>query len=108
MRKIIFLLLALFFSVLMPRVDRVLAQSNSIIMGYSGAGISTDLRRVIEKEKLWDKYGVNVKAIYFNSGSVLTQAIAGGNINLSDSDVPAMLRSIRLRDHGSQGHQRYI
>jgi ABC-type nitrate/sulfonate/bicarbonate transport system substrate-binding protein len=76
---------------LMPRVDRVLAQSNSIIMGYSGAGISTDLRRVIEKEKLWDKYGVNVKAIYFNSGSVLTQAIAGGNINLSDSDVPAML-----------------
>jgi ABC-type nitrate/sulfonate/bicarbonate transport system substrate-binding protein len=66
-------------------------QSQSIMMGYSGAGISTDLRRVIEKEKLWDKYGVNVKAIYFNSGSVLTQAMAGGNINLSDSDVPAML-----------------
>jgi NitT/TauT family transport system substrate-binding protein len=62
-----------------------------IIMGYSGAGISTDLRRVIEKEKLWDKYGVSVKAIYFNSGGVLTQAMAGGNINLSDSDVPAML-----------------
>ena len=55
------------------------------------SGISTDLRRVIEKEKLWDKYGVNVKAIYFNSGSVMTQAIAGGNINISDSDVPAML-----------------
>src|SRR6266478_3747676 len=67
------------------------AQSQSIMMGYSGAGISTDLRRVIEKEKLWDKYGVNVKAIYFNSGGVLTQAMAGGNINLSDSDVPAML-----------------
>jgi ABC-type nitrate/sulfonate/bicarbonate transport system substrate-binding protein len=65
--------------------------SQSIMMGYSGAGISTDLRRVIEKEKLWDKYGVNVKTIYFNSGSVLTQAMAGGNINLSDSDVPAML-----------------
>ncbi|HEY7319138.1 MAG TPA: ABC transporter substrate-binding protein [Candidatus Binatia bacterium] len=91
MRKIIFLLLALFFSMLASRVDPVRAQSNSIIMGYSGAGISTDLRRVIEKAKLWDKYGVNVKAIYFNSGSVLTQAIAGGNINLSDSDVPAML-----------------
>jgi ABC-type nitrate/sulfonate/bicarbonate transport system substrate-binding protein len=67
------------------------AQANSIIMGFSGAGISTDLRRVIEKENLWDKYGVNVKAIYFNSGNVLTQAMAGGNINLSDSDVPAML-----------------
>ena len=66
-------------------------QSQSIIMGYSGSGITTDLRRVIEKEKLWDKHGVNIKAIYFNSGSVMTQAMAGGNINLSDSDVPAML-----------------
>ena len=46
------------------------AQSQSLMMGYSGAGISSDLRRVIEKEKLWDKYGVNVKAIYFNSGGV--------------------------------------
>jgi ABC-type nitrate/sulfonate/bicarbonate transport system substrate-binding protein len=90
-KKTTFLLLAICAAMLMPRIDRVLAQSNSIVMGYSGAGISTDLRRVIEKEKLWDKYGVNVKAIYFNSGSVLTQAIAGGNINLSDSDVPAML-----------------
>jgi NitT/TauT family transport system substrate-binding protein len=66
-------------------------QSQSLIMGYSGAGITTDLQRVIEKEKLWDKYGLNVKAVYFNSGSVMTQAMAGGNINLSDSDVPAML-----------------
>lgn len=46
------------------------AQSQFLMMGYSGAGISSDLRRVIEKEKLWDKYGVNVKAIYFNSGGV--------------------------------------
>ena len=67
------------------------AQSQSLMMGYSGAGISSDLRRVIEKEKLWDKYGVNLKAIYFNSGGVMTQAMAGGNINVSDSDVPAML-----------------
>ncbi len=62
-----------------------------LVIGYSGAGITSDLQHVIEKEKLWDKYGLNVKAIYFNSGSVLTQAMAGGNIQLSDSDVPAML-----------------
>jgi sulfonate transport system substrate-binding protein len=65
--------------------------SETLMMGYSGAGITTDLQRVIEKEKLWDKYGLNVKAVYFNSGSVLTQAMAGGNIQISDSDVPAML-----------------
>ena len=63
----------------MPQPDYVDAQSNSIVMGYSGSGITSDLRRVIEKEKLWDKHGVNVKAIYFNSGGVMTQAIAGGN-----------------------------
>ena len=91
MRTIILLLLAIFSSMLMSRVDLVHAQSNSIIMGYSGSGITSDLRRVIEKEKLWDKHGVNVKAIYFNSGGVMTQAIAGGNVNISDSDLPAML-----------------
>jgi ABC-type nitrate/sulfonate/bicarbonate transport system substrate-binding protein len=89
-KKITFLLLAI-FPMLMPRVDLVRAQTNSIIMGYSGSGITSDLRRVIEKEKLWDKHGVNVKAIYFNSGGVMTQAIAGGNVNISDSDLPAML-----------------
>jgi ABC-type nitrate/sulfonate/bicarbonate transport system substrate-binding protein len=59
------------------------AQSQSIMMGYSGAGISSDLRRVIKKEKLWDKYGVNVKAIYFNSGSVLTRmtALVAGHVD---------------------------
>ena len=72
-------------------MPNVWAQSQSIMMGYSGSGITTDLRRLMEREKLWDKYGLNVKAIYFNSGGVLTQAMAGGNINLSDSDVPAML-----------------
>jgi len=76
---------------LMPRVDLVHAQSNSIIMGYSGSGITSDLRRVIEREKLWDKHGVNVAAIYFNSGGVMTQAIAGSNVHISDSDLPAML-----------------
>ncbi len=65
--------------------------SQTLTMGYSGAGITTDLQRVIEKEKIWEKYGLNVKAVYFNSGSVMTQAMAGGNIQLSDSDVPAML-----------------
>ena len=67
------------------------AQSNSLFLGYSGSGISTDLRRVMEREKIWEKYGLNVKSIYFNSGSVLTQAMVGGNIVVSDSGVPEML-----------------
>lgn len=67
------------------------AQSNSVLLGYSGSGISTDLRRVMEREKIWEKHGLNVKSIYFNSGTVLTQAMAGGNIVASDSGVPDMM-----------------
>jgi ABC-type nitrate/sulfonate/bicarbonate transport system substrate-binding protein len=71
--------------------SRLHAQSNALLLGYSGAGISTDLRRVIEREKIWEKHGLSVKSIYFNSGSILTQAMVGGNIVTSDSGVPEML-----------------
>jgi len=68
------------------------AQQNAITLGYSGGtGLTTDLRRVIEKERVWEKYGLSVKAIYFNSGSLMAQAMAGGSITAADSDLPAML-----------------
>ena len=67
------------------------AQANSLMLGYSGAGISSDLRRVMDKERIWEKHGLSVKSIYFNSGSILTQAMLGGNIVVSDSGVPEML-----------------
>ncbi len=67
------------------------AQSNNLMLGYSGTGISSDLRRVMEIEKIWEKNGLNVKSIYFNSGSILTQAMLGGNIVVSDSGVPEMM-----------------
>lgn len=63
----------------------------AVTLGYSGAGISSDLRGVIEKGKLWQKRGLDVKSIYFNSGALLTQAMLAGNIVISDSDVPAQL-----------------
>ena len=37
------------------------------------------------------KRGLDVKAIYFNSGSVMSQAMVSGDIVVSDSDVPAQL-----------------
>jgi NitT/TauT family transport system substrate-binding protein len=88
--------LALFFGLLLwiaaPRIVIAQAQLTNLILGHSGgAGLVSDLRRVMERDKIWEKYGLSVKAVYFNSGSVLTQAMAGGNIVASDSDVPAML-----------------
>src|SRR4051794_4601387 len=67
------------------------APIGNVILGYSGGGSTRSLRRVIEREKLWEKYGLSVKSVYFGSGSVLTQALVGGNIAGSDSDIPAML-----------------
>ncbi|OGQ77513.1 MAG: hypothetical protein A3F90_06340 [Deltaproteobacteria bacterium RIFCSPLOWO2_12_FULL_60_19] len=64
---------------------------NVVTLGYSGAGISTDLRKVIQKTNLWSKRGLDVKPIYFNSGATLTQAMLAGNVTVSDSDVPAQL-----------------
>ena len=60
---------------LMPSASAV-SQTNSLILGYSGSGISTDLRRVMDIEKIWEKHGLTVKSVYFNSGSVLTQAMS--------------------------------
>jgi len=92
MKKILALSFGLLLWIAGPRIVIAQAQLTSLVLGHSGgAGLTSDLRRIIEREKIWEKYGLNVKAVYFNSGSVLTQAMAGGNIAASDSDVPAML-----------------
>lgn len=92
MNKILALFLVLWFSVSWLFPADAQAQPINLVIGYSGgSGLMSDLRRIIEREKIWGKYGLSIKAVYFNSGSVLTQAMAGGNIVASDSDVPAML-----------------
>ena len=66
-------------------------QAQSVVVGYSGIDVSGALRRVIEKQKLWQKQGLDVKAVYFGSGAVMAQAMVAGDILLSDSDAPAQL-----------------
>lgn len=63
----------------------------TVSLGYSGSGISTDLLGVIERSRLWTRRGLDVRPVYFNSGTTLTQAMLGGYIVISDSDVPAQL-----------------
>ena len=68
------------------------APLQNVILGHSGgAGSLGNLRRIIERDKIWEKHGLSVKSVYFSSGSVLTQAMAGGNIAGSESEVPGML-----------------
>jgi NitT/TauT family transport system substrate-binding protein len=90
MKKLI-LWLAVFLASILWRNGIAYSQPYPLTLGYSGVGLTTDLRRVIEREKVWEKHGVNVKAIYFNSGSLMAQAMAGGSVTAADSDLPAML-----------------
>ncbi|HEY1374698.1 MAG TPA: ABC transporter substrate-binding protein [Candidatus Binatia bacterium] len=81
---------AFLFLLALPEIAS--AQTPTLVpMGYTGSGISTDLRRVIERTRLWAKRGLDVRPVYFNSGTTLTQAMLGGHIIISDSDVPAQI-----------------
>jgi len=76
---------------LMTFASAATAEAEPIVSGYSGTGVSGTLRRVIERERLWQKRGLDVKPVYFNSGNTLSQAMIAGDIVVSDSDVPAQM-----------------
>ena len=92
MNKVLAVSLGLFLSTASPSGLMAQAPLNNVVLGHSGgAGSLNILRRITERDKLWEKYGLNVKSVYFNSGTVLIQAMAGGNIAGSESEVPGMV-----------------
>ncbi len=40
-------------------------------MGFSGASIGSDLLKVIERNGLWRKHGIDVRTIYLSNGSLM-------------------------------------
>jgi ABC-type nitrate/sulfonate/bicarbonate transport system substrate-binding protein len=92
MKRVLALCLGSFLWMGWPPGLMAQAPLSNVILGHSGGAGSLDiLRRIIERDKIWDKYGLNVKNIYFNSGTVLIQAMAGGNIVGSESEIPGMV-----------------
>ena len=67
-------------------------------MGFSGAGIGSDLLKVIERNRLWRKHGIDVRTIYLSSGSLMAQTLSSGDIGIAGFDTPAML-SLALAGH---------
>jgi NitT/TauT family transport system substrate-binding protein len=63
-------------------------------VGYSGTGVAKNLHKTIERAGLWKKRNLDVRLIYFTSGATMAQAMVGGDLDLADSDVPAMLNAI--------------
>jgi ABC-type nitrate/sulfonate/bicarbonate transport system substrate-binding protein len=47
-------------------------------MGYSGAGIGSDLLKVIERAGLWRKHGIDVRTVYLSSGTLMAQTLSSG------------------------------
>src|SRR5438094_7331664 len=92
MKRVLALCLGLFLWIAWTSGLMAQAPLNNVILGHSGgAGSLNILRRIMERDKIWQKYGLNVKSVYFNSGTVLIQAMVGGNIVGSESEVPGMV-----------------
>ena len=92
MNRVLALSLGLFLWLVLPSGLMAQAPPTNVVLGHSGgAGSLNILRRIMERDKIWEKYGLNVKSVYFNSGTVLIQAMAGGNIVGSESEVPGMV-----------------
>src|SRR5262245_65808472 len=92
LKRVLALCLGLFLWIALPSGLMAQAPLSNVILGHSGgAGSLNILRRIIDRDKIWEKYGLNVKSVYFNSGTVLIQAMAGGNIAGPESAVPGMV-----------------
>ena len=71
------------------------ARAQTVVrIGYSGGGTAKNLHKTIEKAGLWKKRGIEARLIYFTSGATMAQAMVGGDIDIADSDVPAMLNAV--------------
>jgi NitT/TauT family transport system substrate-binding protein len=90
-RTILVLVCALFSAC----ITAVIADAQTVLrIGYSGGGVAKNLHLVIEKAGLWKKRGLEAKLIYFTSGATMAQATMSGDIDIGDSDVPAMLNAV--------------
>ena len=72
------------------------AAQTLVRVGYSGMGVAKNLHKVIERSGLWKKRGLDVRLIYFTSGATMAQAMVSGDIDIADSDVPAMLNAVSV------------
>jgi ABC-type nitrate/sulfonate/bicarbonate transport system substrate-binding protein len=77
----------------------VCAQSlPTLNMGYSGAGIGSDLLKVIDRSGLWRKHSLDVRVVYLASGTLMAQTLSSGDIGIAGFDTPAML-NLALAGH---------
>jgi NitT/TauT family transport system substrate-binding protein len=62
-----------------------------VYVGGSGAGISSTLTKVIRETGTWKKHGLDVRSVFFTSGSLLGRAMLSGDIAATHGDIPGIL-----------------
>ncbi len=65
----------------------------SVKIGYSGVGIAHDLLKIMGNKFVFEKHGLNAQSIYIGSGSLMNQAVVGGSIQFTTSDLPSQIQS---------------
>jgi hypothetical protein len=60
MKRILASFIGLFCIIAACSLAGAQAPVNNVILGYSGAGSTGTLRRIIERDKIWEKYGLSV------------------------------------------------
>ena len=81
-------------TMLSPRFVRAQVKAlEPVKIGYSGIGIAHDLLKMMEKNRTFEKYGLNAQGIYIGSGSLMNQAIVGGSIQFTTSDLPSQIQA---------------
>ena len=77
-----------------PRLAQAQAKGlESLKIGYSGIGIAHDFLKIMEKNRIFEKYGLSSQNIYIGSGSLMDQAIVGGSIQFTTSDLPSQIHA---------------
>ncbi|MBI4528477.1 MAG: ABC transporter substrate-binding protein [Deltaproteobacteria bacterium] len=64
-----------------------------IKIGYSGIGIAHDLLKVMRNNQIFEKHGLSAQTIYIGSGSLMNQAVVGGSIDFTTSDLPSQIQA---------------
>jgi ABC-type nitrate/sulfonate/bicarbonate transport system substrate-binding protein len=69
------------------------SKNTDVVIGYSGVGIAHDLLKIMASKRIFEKHGVNATSIYIGSGSLMNQAVVGGSVQFTTSDLPSQIQS---------------
>jgi len=81
------------FLLMCPSWAQSQSKNPEITIGYSGVGIAHDLLKIMGKNRIFEKHGLNAQSIYIGSGSLMNQAVVGGSIQFTTSDLPSQIQS---------------